>query len=283
MNKIKKILVILILLLIIVLISLFAAKKYKEKNSRLSLTTNNIVATSKFGNVYRKDLKEYCDKLEKVIGYKIDLEKISKEEKEILIKEIVNQKKILIDAKASKVNEKSEFKTREREVLNDLYKEVYLQEKISEYITDDLLKTRYNEFKKENENKKEYKVKHILTKTEEEIKKVQQELKTKSFDDVAKKYSIDTTASEGGSLGYVLEGQTVAEFDKVLREQPVNEISKPFKTQFGWHILIKEDERKIKIPSFKDSREVLKNTLTSEYVKELTDKNIKEADIKFND
>ena len=45
------------------------------------------------------------------------------------------------------------------------------------------------------------------------------------------------SASEGGDLGWTTPGQYVPEFDKVLSGLKENEISEPFRTQFGWHIV----------------------------------------------
>ena len=282
MNKIKKILAIVIFILICVAAVFFI--EYKNKSSKFFSTKADptiVIATSKFGDIYQKDLDEYVSKIQKFVGYKIEINNISEDEKSILINEIVNQKKVLQDAIEAKVEETEAFKTREQETKNDLLKEIYLQNQINAYLTEDLLKSKYEELKEGLEGKKEYKVKHILVKEETDIKKVVAELKTKTFDEVAKKYSIDTTAQNGGDLGYVLDGQTVEEFNEVLKTQKINEVSKPFKTKFGWHVLIKEDERKVKVPSFKDTEETLKTSLTAEFIKNLTEQNIKEADIQI--
>lgn len=53
----------------------------------------------------------------------------------------------------------------------------------------------------------------------------------------------EQSAIEGGDLGWSGPGTFVPAFDKVVAELPLNEISQPFKTQFGWHILRVEDRR----------------------------------------
>ena len=279
MNKIKKMLMIIVAVLACLGIA-FVALKYKNKN-HLPKDPNAVIATSKFGDIYQRDLVAYVGKIQKFVGYKIEIENMSEEERTILIKEIVNQKKVLQDAINAKINETEEFKQREQETRNDLLKEVYLQSQINAYLTQDLLKTKYEELKKGLENKKEFKVKHILVKEENEINKVIKELKTKTFEEVAKQYSIDTTAQNGGDLGYVLEGQTVEEFNEMLKTQPINEISPAFKTKFGWHVLVKQEEREVKVPSFEDTVDTLKTSLTAEFIKNLTAKNVEEANIEI--
>jgi peptidyl-prolyl cis-trans isomerase SurA len=59
-----------------------------------------------------------------------------------------------------------------------------------------------------------------------------------SFADLAKKYSNDPgSATEGGDLGWLNPGQVVPKFQQVMDKLKVNEISEPFQTQFGWHIV----------------------------------------------
>lgn len=55
------------------------------------------------------------------------------------------------------------------------------------------------------------------------------------------------SAPEGGLLGMVFEGQMVEEFERVIFNQPEGKMSVPFKTRFGWHIVIVENvgERRI--------------------------------------
>ena len=58
------------------------------------------------------------------------------------------------------------------------------------------------------------------------------------FSAVAKVVSEDPqSAVEGGDLGWTAPGNVVPEFEKVMGALQIDEISEPFKTQFGWHIV----------------------------------------------
>jgi peptidyl-prolyl cis-trans isomerase SurA len=89
---------------------------------------------------------------------------------------------------------------------------------------------------------------HILMKTNElaDDALVQQKLnalrdrilKGEDFAGIAQTTSEDPgSASEGGDLGWTGPGSFVPEFEQVLAELKDNEISKPFHTQYGWHIV----------------------------------------------
>ena len=85
---------------------------------------------------------------------------------------------------------------------------------------------------------------HLLVKTEEEVKKLREEiLAGKDFAEVAKEVSMCPSGAKGGDLGYFGRGQMVPEFDKAAFSLPVGEISEPIKTQFGWHLLVVTGQR----------------------------------------
>ncbi len=57
------------------------------------------------------------------------------------------------------------------------------------------------------------------------------------FEDMAKQYSEDPSANNGGDLGWINPGDTVPEFEKTMKQLNANQISDPIKTPFGWHLI----------------------------------------------
>ena len=79
---------------------------------------------------------------------------------------------------------------------------------------------------------------HILVKTEPEANVVLYDVTHgKLFEDVAKEKSICPSAKKGGDLGWFTKGRMVKEFEQAAFALKKGEISKPVKTQFGWHII----------------------------------------------
>jgi len=70
------------------------------------------------------------------------------------------------------------------------------------------------------------------------------------FQEIAKKYSDDrTTKDQGGNLGkFIIDELQEPEFKKIVEKLAPGEISQPFKTRFGWHIL--------KLNNFQEARDL---------------------------
>lgn len=88
---------------------------------------------------------------------------------------------------------------------------------------------------------------HILIKVNElvpdaEAKRKAQLLKDRldkgaDFAELARTSSNDLSATKGGDLGWLYEGDTVPEFERAMNALSVDEISMPIKSPFGWHII----------------------------------------------
>ncbi len=85
---------------------------------------------------------------------------------------------------------------------------------------------------KPNELDDDETVRQKLSKLRERI------LKGEDFAGIASTTSQDPgSAPDGGDLGWAGPGTFVPAFDKAIAELKLNEISEPFKTQYGWHIV----------------------------------------------
>jgi len=64
------------------------------------------------------------------------------------------------------------------------------------------------------------------------------------FADLALAHSEDPgSASKGGDLGWTAPSKFAPAFRDAIESTPINDISEPFKSQFGWHILQVMDKR----------------------------------------
>ncbi|WP_255539454.1 peptidylprolyl isomerase [Polynucleobacter sp. JS-Safj-400b-B2] len=68
-------------------------------------------------------------------------------------------------------------------------------------------------------------------------------VKTADFAELAKKYSEDGSAPNGGDLGWMSPGDLVPEFEQAMNRLQIGEVSNPVKTEFGWHLIQVLDRR----------------------------------------
>lgn len=133
-------------------------------------------------------------------------------------------------------------------------------------VTDEELKKQYDE-KIGPMKMAEFKARHILVKTEKEAKDVIAKLqKGQKFEDLAKKSSTDPGSKEkGGDLGWFGPKQMVPPFSEAVMALKNGETtSAPVKTDFGWHVILREDSREQTPPPFDAVKDQLRSLIQSE-------------------
>lgn len=130
-------------------------------------------------------------------------------------------------------------------------------------ITDEELQTYFEENKDSFGEAEQVKASHILVADEATANEIKQKLTDGAdFAELAKEYSTDEgTKEDGGELGFFAKGTMVTEFDDVAFTLPVNEISDPVKTDYGYHIIKVEEKKEAKEANFDDSKTEIKETL----------------------
>jgi len=132
--------------------------------------------------------------------------------------------------------------------------------------TEEELRAYYNEHIDRFRIQNRAKVSHILFKTVgktdaeiEEIRKKAEGVLKKArggakFEDLAKQNSEDTTKDAGGDLGWIVQGQTVPEFEQAAFSLPKGAISDLVKTQYGFHIIKVVDRETARTQPFEEVR-----------------------------
>jgi len=157
-------------------------------------------------------------------------------------------------------------------LLQDVYKD------ISEPSEDDILKfyeKNKEQFKSAEQVKVAHIVKHINGATDEAaayngIRKTENELKKGAvFETLVTKYS--DCPENGGDLGYITRGQMVEEFEDVVFNLGVNEISSLFRTRFGFHIAKLYDRKPSVLCALEEVRDDIVNKLREQMQRNAVD------------
>ena len=169
-------------------------------------------------------------------------------EREALAEAILNGD--VLDAKLIEA-ELNEFR---KEMLISRYFEKYLKEQV----TDESTKIFYAANAKDYEIKK-VQVAHILVRTRPDMDEAERKSKLttlqeayskiksgKEFAEIASTYSEDKiSAKKGGDLGWLKEGAIDAKFSEVAFALKAGEVSDPFETPFGFHVVKLISEPKV--------------------------------------
>ena len=148
---------------------------------------------------------------------------------------------------------------------------------IAHQISDEELKAAYEE-KTRTGALMEFKVRHILLNSQSDANGVIQRLeKGEDFAAVARDSSTDTSAKQGGDLGWLSQGQMDPAIENALKGMEKHSFSgTPVKSAYGWHVLLLEESRPVPQPNFAEMRAGLiserQKALLAQYIRDLRSK-----------
>ena len=131
----------------------------------------------------------------------------------------------------------------ERQVRGDIRAQIVSEKIFAEVtgkvsVTDKQVEDYYAKNTSQYSQPESREVRHILVKTRAKADDIYDELNAGAdFTALAKRFSEDTGSKANGGKLTISKGQTVAPFDQTAFLLKTNEISKPVKTQFGFHII----------------------------------------------
>jgi len=246
-----------ILVIMLLAFGLFACKSATDGQGKSEGTT---VADVNGTAITTQDFKDEVDRLPPYLKPMVQ----SPEGKKELLDSMVVREIILEQAKKDGVDKSKDVADRLEDLRKRLIVETYLKKKVEQeaQISDAELQKFYDENKDKFKTGEQVKASHILVKTEKEAQDILAQLKSgENFENLAKKYSTDSTAAKGGDLGWFSKGAMVPEFDKVVFGLKEGGLSGIVKTQFGFHIIKVTGVRSAGIRSFDEVKEQIKTTL----------------------
>ncbi|EWH21805.1 peptidylprolyl isomerase [Bacillus haynesii] len=244
---------------------------------------SEVVAETKAGNITKEDLYQTlkdnagADALNMLVQQKVLDDKYDVSDKEI-DKKLNEYKKSMGDQLNQLIDQKGEDFVKEQ-IKYELLMQKAAKDNIK--VTDDDVKEYYDGLKGKIH------LSHILVKEKKTAEEVEKKLKKgEKFEDLAKEYSTDGTAEKGGDLGWVGKDDNMdKDFVKAAFALKTGEVSGPVKSQFGYHIIKKDEER----GKYEDMKKELKKEVQEQKQNDQTelqsviDKLVKDADLKVKD
>ncbi|MGE7796839.1 peptidylprolyl isomerase [Lysinibacillus fusiformis] len=246
------------------------------------------IVTSKVGDISVADFNETSKTLTgSYVLQQMATEKVLSDKYKVSDKELNEA----YDALASQFGDNFDQALAQNGLTEQGFKDSLFIELLQDKAVEDTLDTK----KYYEQMKTELNARHILVADENTAKEVIKKIKGGAkFEDVAKEYSTDTgSAQKGGELGWFSVGSMVSQFNDAAYKLPLNTISEPVKSAFGYHIIEVTDKREVKgIGSFKDEEVNIKKTMLGQLkqsgefqtlVKDIVAKLVKDANFKTTD
>jgi len=230
--------------LIIGLLSLAGCNQATKDDSQLATDLRGeqdvIVAKIATQPVYRTELASYTQSRAQK-----ELDTLNPEVQKSLFDEFMQLELLSQKAKKMGLQNNSEYRLQ----IHNLKKNLLAQALLKDYdeknpVSDADIQAEYDKAKSEFEVP-QIKARHILVATEKEALDIIAQLKKNTdFAELAKEKSTGPSGPNGGDLGWFSPTQMVKPFsDAVIAMKKGERSATPVKTQFGFHIILKEDEK----------------------------------------
>ncbi len=234
-----------LVLALIVALGLLAACGKKAPDTGKTLATVNGEA------ITERDYENYLRLRQTQQEPIVDKEK----EKQVVLNEMIDRIVLSQYAVENKLDQEPDNYLLMKRVRENILVQAAIRKALKDQpVTDEDLKKRFQQ-EVEKTHKTEYKVRHILVKTEDEAKAIIEQLKKGgNFGALAKTKSLDVqTGKKGGDLDWINQGMVVPEFFEGVTALKKGQVSAaPVKTDYGFHIIKMDDARPLKIPNFEE-------------------------------
>lgn len=247
------------------------------------------IAETNHGNVSKDELYEAMktqvggDVLRQLVTFKILEDKYDVSDEEI--DEKLDELKEQVGEDYEEILEQQglEEEDLKEDIKNQVLQEKVLTEEIE--VTDEEIEEYYERMQTE------IKARHILVEDEDTAGEVEKKLdEGEDFAELAKEYSTDNSAENGGDLGYFTAGKMVPEFEDAVYDMKEGEVSDPIQSDFGFHIIEVQDIKDTEedIGSLEDNEAEIRDMITERKVKpeeamEKMNKLIEDSDINIKD
>ncbi|MCZ4282169.1 peptidylprolyl isomerase [Kiloniella laminariae] len=199
----------------------------------------------------------------------------------ILIDRAIDLKLLSQAGRDADVDEEDLVQRRLKQAEDRIIRDAFLDRKLEELITEDMLKQRYSELLLENVTNAEIRASHILVETRNEALALIIALDNGAdFPLLAKKFSQGPSAEKGGDLGWFRQKDMDPEFATAAFGLSTGEFTRsPVATEFGWHVIRLEEKREVQQPAFEDMKEEIRGEVSRDLIKKMVRDLRKDADI----
>jgi peptidyl-prolyl cis-trans isomerase C len=189
----------------------------------------------------------------------------------LLLNQLIDQKALLLLARKDGLDKDPAVARQMTQASDQALQTALISRAVGPLVTEAAIHQRYDQEMAGKPAETEVHARHILVSSEDEANKIIAQIKGGAdFAALAKQYSSDPGAANGGDLGWFKKTDMVPEFSAVaFALKPGQVADKPAHTQFGWHVIQTLEVRNAEPPSFEQSHDELRQQIIQEGVQKV--------------
>ena len=188
-----------------------------------------------------------------------------------ILDELIDQRLLALEALRRSLDQNDETRRRLAAARERILSNVVVETLLVEKVTEEAILRMYDEQAALQEGGEQVRARHILVETEEKAKEIVELLeKGGRFSTLAKELSMDVSTQDlGGDLGYFSQDALREDMANIAFSTEKGEVSEPFKTGLGWHVLTVVDRRPTPKPKFEDIKPEITSFMTYDAIEKL--------------
>jgi len=200
-----------------------------------------------------------------------------------VLDELIDQRLLALDALRQSLDQEDETRLRLAASRERILGNVLVENHLKNTVNETTIRRMYDEQASLRDRGDEIQARHILLKDEQTAREIAKNLVDGGdFAALAREISEDEGSRDaGGNLGYFTNDMLEAKFTKVAFATKKGEISEPFETEYGWHILQVQNRRKAPQPTFEEMRSEILNFMTYDEIQNVLKSLRAQGDVKL--
>ena len=200
-----------------------------------------------------------------------------------ILDELIDQRLLALDALRQSLDQEDETRRRLSAARERILGNILVENHLKNTVNETTIRRMYDEQASLRDRGDEVQARHILLKDDETAKEIAKKLSEgRDFAALAREMSEDEGSRDsGGNLGYFTNDMLEAKFTQVAFATQKGDISEPFETDYGWHILQVQNRRKAVQPSFEEMRSEILNFMTYDEIQNILKSLRGQGDVKL--
>ncbi|TRO92013.1 peptidylprolyl isomerase, partial [Glycocaulis profundi] len=188
-----------------------------------------------------------------------------------VLDELIEQRLLALEARRRGLHEDVEARRRLAAAEERILGNILVETAVSRAVTEEAVERVYSRQRELVPALEEARARHILTATQNEIDEVARLLaEGQDFAALARRVSRDPASrADGGDLGWMSRDAVLPELSRAVFSTPPGEVSSPFRSEYGWHVVKVEQRRTLPRPGLDELRPGIVRFLTMEGIERL--------------